>query len=142
MMKRLSMVKKSPDASALKFDGHPAKKAKRDDFKFFTHQVQCSWESAGLCSQIKFEIGLSRVLMLRLSSGLAPLANFFITASFTLPQRKRSSGIRADLVNRTVRGNDLPPHCGQTRPRVVRFSTSRANGLSSLMFIRGNVSTR
>jgi hypothetical protein len=27
----------------------------------------------------------------------------------------------------------FPPHCGQTRPRVVCFSTSRAKGLSLLI---------
>jgi hypothetical protein len=46
--------------------------------------------------------------MLCLSSGLAPLANFLISTSFALPERKRSRRIRAGLVNGAIRGNDLP----------------------------------
>jgi hypothetical protein len=46
--------------------------------------------------------------MFRLSSGLAPLANFPIPTPLAFPQWKRSRRIRARLVNSAIRGNDLP----------------------------------
>src|SRR5512145_2086965 len=46
-------------------------------------------------------------LMFRLSSRLAALADFFIAASFTGPERKRSGWISPRLINGAVRRNDL-----------------------------------
>ena len=41
--------------------------------------------------------------MARLACRFLAFANFFITTTFALPQRKRTRGIRARLVNSTIR---------------------------------------
>ena len=45
--------------------------------------------------------------MTRLACRFLSLANLFVTATLALPQWKRTGGIRARLINRTVRRNYL-----------------------------------
>jgi len=44
----------------------------------------------------------------RFSSGLLSLVNFFVAASFALPNGKRALRSRGRFIDRAVRRNDLP----------------------------------
>jgi hypothetical protein len=99
MMKRLSVVRKSPEEMTL--------------IAAITRKPNATKMQIMFKSPSSLRIRFEFVLVFRLSGRLPALAYFLIPASFAGPQRKRSCWIRTRLIDGAIGRNNLP-----TAPRT------------------------